>query len=189
MLSQFTEAFYCNPDCETQCEDLPHNGKYPTDWIQEYNISCSANRALIGAGENVFLWYSAMSPMHFLSTIKRTPRNMYRCHYGCHSVENVVGQEGNNEKYQNFSRSLMHGMQPSDDDDLQDVSVMSISLRSHKCQAHRTALQTPKYTSNYIPRTKYRLRNSSQWSASSSTLQTDSHLWQYSVVVISERSW
>jgi hypothetical protein len=140
MSSQFTEVFYRNPDCETQCEDLPHNGRYPSQWIEKYDIFRKANRALIGAGENVFLWYSAMSPMHFLSTIKHTLWSMHRHHYGYHSVKNVASQESNNEKYQDFSRSLMHGMQPSDDDDLQDVSVMSISLRSHKCQAHCTAL-------------------------------------------------
>jgi hypothetical protein len=46
---------------------------------------------------------------------------MHRCQYSYHSVENVVSQEGDNEKYQDFSGLLIHGMQPSDHDDLQHV--------------------------------------------------------------------
>jgi hypothetical protein len=45
-----------------------------------------------------------------------------------HSVKNVVSQNGDNEKYEQLSGSLIHGMQSSDHDDWQDDSVESISL-------------------------------------------------------------
>jgi hypothetical protein len=44
---------------------------------------------------------------------------MHRHHYSNHSIESVDSQEGDNEKYQDPSGSLIHGMQPSDDNDLQ----------------------------------------------------------------------
>jgi len=64
------------------------------------------------------------------STIKRTPCRLHRRHHGDPYVENVDSQEGENEKYQGLSGWLIHGMQPSDDDDLQHVSVKSILLSS-----------------------------------------------------------
>ncbi|KAG1765716.1 hypothetical protein EV702DRAFT_1050912 [Suillus placidus] len=79
-IKHFTEVLDSNPGCETQCEDLPHSAKYPSNGIQKYAIFPKANRALIGAGENEFLWYSSMSPID-------------------HSIENVVSQEGDSEEY------------------------------------------------------------------------------------------
>jgi hypothetical protein len=55
------------------------------------------------------------------STIKRTAGSMHRYKYGDKSVENVDSQEGDNEKGQDLSGSLIHGMRPSNDDGLQDV--------------------------------------------------------------------
>jgi hypothetical protein len=46
---------------------------------------------------------------------------MHRYKYGDKSVENVDSQEGDNEKDQDLSGSLIHGMQSSNDDGLQDV--------------------------------------------------------------------
>ncbi|KAG1776715.1 hypothetical protein EV702DRAFT_1228505 [Suillus placidus] len=63
-IKHFTEVLDSNPGCETQCEDLPHSAKYPNNGIQKYAIFPKANRALIGARENEFLWYSSMSPMY-----------------------------------------------------------------------------------------------------------------------------
>jgi hypothetical protein len=43
---------------------------------------------------------------------------MHCCHYGNYSVENVKSQEDDDEKYQDLSGWLIHGMQSSDYDDL-----------------------------------------------------------------------
>jgi hypothetical protein len=51
---------------------------------------------------------------------------MHCCHYDNYSVENVESQEDDDEKYQDFSGWLIHGIQPSDDDDLQHDSVNSM---------------------------------------------------------------
>jgi hypothetical protein len=51
VLSQFTEVLHSNPDCETQCSDLPYGTKYPSYGIQKCGISRIANRALKGAEE------------------------------------------------------------------------------------------------------------------------------------------
>lgn len=64
LLSQFTKVFYCNPGCETQCEDLPPSSKYPRKVIQEWCSVHWTNCALIRARENVFFWYLLMSLMH-----------------------------------------------------------------------------------------------------------------------------
>lgn len=80
------------------------------------------------------------------STNKRT---MHHCNHGRYSIEGVDSQGGDNKKYQDLAGSLVHGMQPGGDD-LQHVSVKSISLRSHKCQAHPTASQIPEHQSNSI---------------------------------------
>jgi hypothetical protein len=49
-LSQFSEVFYSNPDCKTQCEDLPYSDEYPTLGYCKGIGSC--DRAVICVKEN-----------------------------------------------------------------------------------------------------------------------------------------
>jgi hypothetical protein len=55
MLSQLTEVFHSNPDCEKQYENLPRSAEYPSKGIQKDCIVPIGSRALIGTRENVFL--------------------------------------------------------------------------------------------------------------------------------------
>jgi hypothetical protein len=58
---QFTEVLYSDPERETQCKDLPYSGKYPSHGHQKEEISRIVHHALVGAGENGFLWYLSLS--------------------------------------------------------------------------------------------------------------------------------
>src|SRR6267154_6210814 len=52
---QFTDAFYSNPDCKTQCENLPYSGQYPRNGKKGW-VGCLVI-AHMGAKENELLWY------------------------------------------------------------------------------------------------------------------------------------
>lgn len=57
--------YYNNPDCETQCEDLPYNGEYPSDGIQDWNAASPARKnAHISTRKDELLsaWKSTREP-------------------------------------------------------------------------------------------------------------------------------
>lgn len=68
------------------------------------------------------------------SIIKCTPWILNSYYDAGYSAEHGDNQEDDDEKYLDLSWSLIHGMYPSDHDDLQDVSVKLISLKSCNCK-------------------------------------------------------
>jgi len=134
-------VFHSNPDCKTQCRDLPNGVEHPNRYNQRLDIPLISIIARICAREYQHLWYSSNELCSSGQQVKLTRCSLIECYCGDYSAGDVNSQEDNNKEDKHASRSLIHGMQPSNHDDLYRVSVKPISLRCCSCVTHRPTWQ------------------------------------------------
>ena len=59
---QFAEMFYSNPDCKTQCENLPCSSQYPGQHDPQWYISLKIIATYVSTGKDILLWHSYHKP-------------------------------------------------------------------------------------------------------------------------------
>jgi hypothetical protein len=128
-LLQLTKVFRSNPEWKTQCKDLPNSVEHPNHCNQKLDILSIFKFAQICPREYQLLWCLSNEPWSSNQQVTLTSYRIPEYYRHDHSAGDVYKQKHDDKEDKHDPRSLKHGMQPNDHDDLHHISVESISLR------------------------------------------------------------